>query len=63
MNVAGVTPPAPAPKLSRTPGWVKGPGQAPGMQSRALLADWGFDADEVERLHTGGAVRTARGAE
>ncbi|WP_372717596.1 CaiB/BaiF CoA transferase family protein [Immundisolibacter sp.] len=63
VNVAGVDQPAPAPKLSRTPGWVKGPGQAPGMQSRELLADWGFGADEIERLHTAGAVRTARGTD
>lgn len=62
VNVAGVTQPAPAPKLSRTPGWVKGPGQAPGMQSRALLADWGFAADEIQRLHDAGAVRSSRNA-
>jgi alpha-methylacyl-CoA racemase len=49
-------------KLSRTPGWVKSPAQPPGMQSRELLADWGFDAGEIETLHQTGAVRSARAA-
>jgi alpha-methylacyl-CoA racemase len=62
VNVAGVTQPAPAPRLSRTPGWVKGPSQAPGMQSRELLAAWGFSEQEVETLHATGAVRTSHAA-
>jgi alpha-methylacyl-CoA racemase len=62
VTVAGVPQPAPAPKLSRTPGWVKSPAQPPGMQSRELLADWGFDAGEIETLHQTGAVRSARAA-
>lgn len=62
VTVAGVPQPAPAPKLSRTPGWVKCPAQAPGMQSRELLADWGFSASEIEALHETGAVRSARAA-
>ncbi|MFZ5492916.1 MAG: CaiB/BaiF CoA transferase family protein [Pseudomonadota bacterium] len=62
VTVAGVAQPAPAPKLSRTPGWVKSPAQAPGMQSRELLADWGFDEAEIAALHTSGAVRSARAA-
>jgi hypothetical protein len=32
------------------------------MQSRELLADWGFDAGEIETLHQTGAVRSARAA-
>lgn len=62
VTVAGVPQPAPAPKLSRTPGWVKSPAQPPGMQSRELLADWGFDAGEITALHKSGAVRSARAA-
>lgn len=63
VTVAGVPQPAPAPKLSRTPGWVKCPSQPPGMQSRELLAQWGFGASEIETLHDTGAVRSSRFAD
>ena len=62
IDIAGITQPAPAPKLSRTPGWVKGPAQEAGMQSRELLAEWGFAAAEIEGLHASGAVRSSRHA-
>jgi hypothetical protein len=32
------------------------------MQSRELLAEWGFAAAEIEGLHASGAVRSSRHA-
>lgn len=63
VDIGGITQPAPAPRLSRTPGWVKGPPQEAGRQSRALLADWGFTPQEIDALHTSGAVRSAQHGE
>jgi alpha-methylacyl-CoA racemase len=51
------------PRLSRTPGWVKGPPQEAGRQSRALLADWNFTSQEIDALHASGAVRSSRHGE
>lgn len=50
VAAGGIEQPAPAPRLSRTPGAI---GCAPperGEGGRAALADWGFDASELERL-------------
>jgi alpha-methylacyl-CoA racemase len=50
VDVDGVTQPAPAPRFSRTaPGKVTPP-SAPGQDSAAILADWGFAADSIETL-------------
>ncbi len=57
VEVAGVVQPAPAPRLSRTPGNVRGPAAAAGRHTDEVLADWGFDAAEVAELRTAGAVR------
>ncbi|WP_137178182.1 CaiB/BaiF CoA-transferase family protein [Roseomonas sp. AR75] len=56
VEVAGVTQPAPAPRFSRTPGRVNSPPPTPGEHSRAILADWGFAAQEVEALEADGVV-------
>ncbi|WP_417722480.1 CaiB/BaiF CoA transferase family protein [Salipiger sp.] len=40
-EMAGLTWPAPAPRLSRTPGSLRNPAPEPGADSAAVLADWG----------------------
>jgi alpha-methylacyl-CoA racemase len=52
--VAGVQQPAPAPRFSRTPPQVPAAPPERGAGGRRALADWGFDANAIERL-------TARG--
>lgn len=51
IDVDGVTQPAPAPRFSRTP---LAPPQAPqvGVESSAVLADWGFSAEDIAALRT-----------
>lgn len=39
--------PAPAPRLSRTPGGLRLPPVMTGADTEAVLADWGFGADEI----------------
>ena len=46
----GLVQPAPAPRFSRTPGAIAGPPRLPGEDSRETLLDWGFGADEVDKL-------------
>ncbi len=50
IDVAGVTQPAPAPRLSRTPPAVPRPPGRPGQNSEAALASWGFSAAEITAL-------------
>jgi alpha-methylacyl-CoA racemase len=56
-EVAGVVQPAPAPRFSRTPAEIQGPACWPGQHTDEALADWGFAADEIAKLHDAGAVR------
>jgi alpha-methylacyl-CoA racemase len=56
VDVDGVRQPAPAPRFSRTTGRIAGPPPAPGEHSAEVLADWGFNAAEIERLKACGAV-------
>jgi alpha-methylacyl-CoA racemase len=56
VELDGVVQPAPAPRLSRTPGAVSGPPTGPGQHTREALGAWGFAADEVAALETAGAV-------
>jgi alpha-methylacyl-CoA racemase len=56
VRVGGVTQPAPAPRLSRTPGTIAGPPPAPGQDTDRVLADWGFSDEEITGLRQGGAV-------
>jgi alpha-methylacyl-CoA racemase len=53
----GVLQPAPAPRFSRTAPEIQGPARAPGADSNAILAGFGFDADEIAALNATGAVR------
>lgn len=52
----GVVQPTPAPRFSRTPGQLNVPPPRPGEHTEAALADWGFDAREIEALKAAGAV-------
>ena len=56
-DVAGVVQPAPAPRFSRTPGWIAGPPAWPGRHTDEALVDWGFADDEIAKLRETGAVR------
>lgn len=59
VEVAGITQPAPAPRYSRTITNVPTPPAHAGEHTRAVLADWGFDADRIEALVAAGAARQA----
>ena len=48
--------PAPAPRFSRTPGAIRGPGRPPGADTREALAAWGMPDDEIDALVASGAV-------
>ncbi len=52
----GVVQPAPAPRLSRTPGAISAPPAAPGQHTRAVLQEWGFTLDELLALEQDGTV-------
>ena len=52
----GYTQPAPAPRFSRTPAHVAGPAASPGQHTDEVLADWGFAADEIEKLRAAGDI-------
>ena len=56
VDIAGVTQPAPSPRLSRTPGEVQRPPAHPGEHTREVLADWGIAADRIEALISAGAA-------
>ena len=52
----GVVQPAPAPRLSRTPGVISRPPPSGGEHSREILEDWGFAIDRIEALLASGTV-------
>src|SRR5688572_1165211 len=53
-NVGGVVQPAPAPRMSRTPGAVRGPPPERGGGGRAALRDWGFSDAKIDALRAQG---------
>ncbi len=55
VTLGGIAQPAPAPRLSRTPGAVMRPPPERGALGREALADWGFSRDEIDRLASLGA--------
>jgi alpha-methylacyl-CoA racemase len=55
-NDKGGLEPAPAPRLSRTPGEVRGPVPAPGDHTDAVLAEIGLGGDEIAALRATGAI-------
>jgi alpha-methylacyl-CoA racemase len=50
VPVGGVVQPAPAPRLSATPGEVRRPPPERGALGHEALADWGFTTAEIDRL-------------
>ncbi|HET6816740.1 MAG TPA: CaiB/BaiF CoA-transferase family protein [Mycobacteriales bacterium] len=56
VELHGLVQPAPAPRFSRTPGAISRPPRQPGEDSRDTLLDWGFAADEVDKLFADGVV-------
>ena len=56
VEVDGVIQPGPAPRFSRTPGQVQSPPPEPGQHTEAILADWGWSADDIAALRTAGAI-------
>lgn len=56
IEVNGIAQAAPAPRFSKTPAATPAPAPTPGEHTAAALLDWGFDADQVERLIASGAV-------
>jgi alpha-methylacyl-CoA racemase len=56
VELAGVPQPAPAPRFSRSAAPTPTPAMHPGDDTDAVLAGWGFEASEIERLRNSGAV-------
>lgn len=56
IDVAGVTQPAPAPRFSRTPAADPQPPRYAGEDTDAVLTEWGFTQQEIERLKSQGAT-------
>jgi alpha-methylacyl-CoA racemase len=55
VEVDGTTQPAPAPRFGRTPSEVRRVAPRPGQGGADALADWGFAAEEIDRLRARGA--------
>lgn len=55
-EVGGVTQQSPAPRFSRTKPEIQGPASHPGQHTDQVLADFGFDAADVEKLREAGAI-------
>lgn len=55
-EVAGITQPSPSPRFSRTEAIIAGPPRHPGQDTDTVLADVGYDTDDVSKLRDCGAV-------
>ncbi|MDJ0653107.1 MAG: CaiB/BaiF CoA-transferase family protein [Xanthomonadales bacterium] len=56
IDINGLTQPAPAPRFSRSQCDVPEPGSPEGADTESVLADWGFEAEEIEALRQSGAL-------
>jgi alpha-methylacyl-CoA racemase len=56
VEVAGIPQPAPAPRFGRTPGAIGRPPPHFGQHTDDILAEWGFTADEREKLRQARAI-------
>ena len=54
--VDDVLQPAPAPRLSRTPGEIRNSPPQAGQDTQAVLCEWGFAQDEIDALLAAGAI-------
>jgi alpha-methylacyl-CoA racemase len=57
VDIGGVTQPAPAPRYSRSTTATPQPPAHAGQHTRAVLADWGVDADRIDALVASGAAK------
>lgn len=55
-EVGGVTQQSPAPRFSRTQPEIQGPASHPGQHTDQVLADFGFDSADIQKLREAGAV-------
>jgi alpha-methylacyl-CoA racemase len=56
VEVAGLTQAGPAPRFSRTEPEITRPAPHPGQHSDEILDQFGFDDDDIAKLHQTGAV-------
>jgi alpha-methylacyl-CoA racemase len=56
IDIFGITAPAPAPRLERTPASLGLPPPQPGEHTRDALLDWGIAAAEIDRLAADGKI-------
>jgi alpha-methylacyl-CoA racemase len=56
VEVAGIPQPAPAPRFGRTPGAIGRPPPHFGQHTDDILAEWGFTADERDKLRQARAI-------
>jgi alpha-methylacyl-CoA racemase len=56
LELDGVVQPAPAPRFSATPASVQRPPSHAGQHTDEVLAEWGFDADRIAKLHDASAI-------
>jgi alpha-methylacyl-CoA racemase len=56
IEFEGVTQPAPAPRLSRTPAEIQRPPATSGEHSEFILREWGFSDERVADLKTRGVI-------
>ncbi len=56
IEVAGLTQAGPAPRFSKTPPATPAPAAHPGQHTDEVLAGFGFDADAIASLRSGGAI-------
>jgi alpha-methylacyl-CoA racemase len=56
VEVAGIPQPAPAPRFDRTPGAIDRPPPHFGQHTDDILAEWGFTADERDKLRQARAI-------
>jgi len=60
IDVAGVVQPAPGPRFSETPATMPTPPEKPGANSTEILADWGFEQQEINALIDNGVVQNTQ---
>ena len=56
VEIGGVVQPAPAPRFSRTPPDTPTPPALPGEHAGEVLAEWGFNTEEIARLKETGII-------